>query len=112
MLAADSSASTGSMHVYTGAAAYVLFDQGSTWRAAALTVLNGRPTRGTCRMMFTPGGAAAQCHFTTGDTMLTSSDVYVAGERHWCRTYSDGRTAVFDVPPAAGVIPVPLPLGR
>ena len=102
------------MRVYTGAVAFGLVDvSASEVRASAVTSLNGAPVNGVCRLTRTGGAdAREECAFSVRGTALRSTDLFDSSSHTWRRTYSDGRTATFNVPPGTSVVPIPIPLGR
>jgi len=102
------------MHVYTGSVAFVVIDVSPRQtRASAVTTLNGVSVSGVCHLMRAGGGDAREkCAFSVRGTALHSTDVFDSSTHTWRRTYSDGRTASFGVPPGKSVVPIPIPLGR
>ena len=102
------------VRVYTGAVAFVLVDiNPREVRAAAVTSLNGLSVNGVCRMARVGrGGAREDCAFSVHGTTLHSTDLFDPPAHSWHRTYADGRTATFNVPPGTSLVPVPIPLGR
>jgi hypothetical protein len=102
------------VRVYTGAAAFVLVEvSASEVRASAVTSLNGASVNGVCHLTRTGGAdAREECAFSVRRTALRSTDLFDSSSHTWHRTYSDGRTATFNVPPGTSVVPIPIPLGR
>jgi len=98
---------------FEGEASLLIARDAGIVKASAAAVMNGQSVAGYC-LARTPGrGAVTEvCSFWLGGRRLTSHDVYDPPERRWMRIYSDGVTTEFAVPPAASVVPVPLPLGR
>jgi hypothetical protein len=105
---------TQGVRVYTGAVAFVVVDVSPReTRASAVTLLNGVSVNGVCRLTRTGGaGAREECAFSVRGTALRSTDLFDSSSHTWRRTYSDGRTATFNVPPGTSVVPIPIPLGR
>jgi hypothetical protein len=102
------------VRVYTGAAAFVVVDVSPREiRASAVTSLNGVSVDGVCHLTRTGGDdAREECAFSVHGTALRSTDLFDSSTHIWRRTYSDGRTATFNVPPGTSIVPVPIPLGR
>ena len=102
------------VRVYTGAVAFAVVDVSPRQvRASAVTTMNGVSVSGVCHLVRTGGGDAREdCAFSVHGATLHSIDVFDSSSHTWRRTYSDGRTASFAVPPGASVVPVPIPLGR
>lgn len=98
---------------FKGDASLLVADAGNIERATAATVLNGKPTAGSCFVRkIGHGTLTGLCTFRIGSRRLTSQDVYDSHARRWTRRYSDGVATEFGVPAAGSVIPIPLPLGH
>ena len=102
------------VRVYTGAVAFVLVDLNPhEVRAAAVTSLNGLSVNGVCHLTRAGrGGGREDCAFRVHGTTLRSTDLFDPSDHSWHRTYADGRTTTFNVPPGTSLVPVPIPLGR
>jgi hypothetical protein len=102
------------VRVYTGAVAFVAVDVSRReTRASAVTSLNGVSVNGVCHLTRTGGeDAREECAFSVNGRALRSIDLFDSSTHTWRRTYSDGRTATFNVPPGTSVVPIPIPLGR
>jgi hypothetical protein len=102
------------IRVYTGAVAFVVVDVSPReTRASAVTSLNGVSVNGVCRLRRTGGeDAREECAFSVHGRALRSIDLFDSSTHTWRRSYSDGRSATFNVPPGTSVVPIPIPLGR
>jgi len=84
-----------------------------TLRAAASTVVAGRPSTGVCVMTRSGQGVDEHCEFHLGERRLTALDHLILGSgAAWRRRYDDGREVTITVHPDAAVVPVPFPIGR
>lgn len=97
---------------YSGDAAVLVAGEGPATRTAGAATLGGATATGWCIPARTASAEADRCSFSSGGTRLTSLDVFDQHSRVWRRTYSDGISAVFEVPPGGRPVPIPLPLGR
>ena len=113
LLAARSSSPLPGYAYFSGGASLLLRDDAGIEKASAAAVVNGQRAAGVCLLNAAARGAFVEsCSFIVGGHRLTSSDVYDPHRHRWLRTYSDGVTAEFLVPPGGSVLPIPLPLGH
>ena len=99
--------------LYRGAAAILVSDAGPRARSAGAASLSGHRAAGACAPESQRTAQTVdRCTFTVESARLTSRDVFDSQSKTWRRTYSDGRTVVFEDTSATAAAPVPLPLGR
>ena len=101
------------------AAVVVNTQQSGVVIAGASTQAGGKNVAGRCRMIRASAAEMSEtCDFwigvsSTGTPNLKSSDTYdLSHNGPWLRHYSDGQDVRIGVPLQAGLLPVPLPIGR
>lgn len=91
---------------YTGNAALVIAPAGAgVERAAADTMVAGRPETGVCFLI--AAQAQERCIFVIASTSVSAVDTWTSAG--WSRRYEDGQQLII---PATALVPVPFAVGR